>query len=336
LPVVEVPQLSIKDLTVTYGRDDYAVTPLDGFNLRITEGTLAVLLGPSGCGKTTLLSCLSGIQRPTSGVIRFGDVEVTSLERAELSTYRRHRVGIVFQAFNLVPSLDATENVMVPLRTSGKKRAEAKARALALLDQVGLSERAHHHPSSLSGGQQQRVAIARALALDPPLIVADEPTASLDHVQVEVVLRILRSLTARGRTVIVSTHDSRMIPLADQLVEMQPHIHPTGYRASVEEQYGAGDTIFEHESVGDRIYEIVEGTVEIVRKRPDGTEARLALLSSGDQFGEMGPLFDLPRSASARAASPVRVVAYTVEAFRTKYGGEHLMSLVGRSSRIVT
>src|SRR6516165_7703599 len=310
-----MPQLSIKDVTVTYGRDDYAVTPLDKFNLEVAEGTLAVLLGPSGSGKTTLLSCLSGIQRPTNGVIRFGDVEVTGLESGELGSYRRHTVGIVFQAFNLVPSLDATENVMVPLRTSGMKRAEARARALALLDQVGLSERAHHHPSSLSGGQQQRVAIARALALDPPLVVADEPTASLDHVQVEVVLRILRSLTSRGRTVIVSTHDNRMIPLADQLVEMQPHVHPTGDRASVDQDHGPGETIFEQDSVGDRIYEIVEGTVEIVRRRPDGTETRLALLSTGDQFGEMGPLFDLPRSASARATSSVRVVGYTVEAF---------------------
>ena len=331
-----MPQLSIKDVTVTYGRDDYAVTPLDKFNLEVAEGTLAVLLGPSGCGKTTLLSCLSGIQRPTNGVIRFGDVEVTGLERGELGTYRRHTVGIVFQAFNLVPSLDATENVIVPLRTSGMKGAAAKERALALLDQVGLRDRAHHHPSSLSGGQQQRVAIARALALDPPLIVADEPTASLDHVQVEVVLRILRRLTGRGRTVIVSTHDNRMIPLADQLVEMQPHVHPTDDRPAIDQHFGAGETIFEQESVGDRIYEITEGTVEIVRRRPDGTEGRLALLSPGDQFGEMGPLFDLPRSASARAASPLRVVAYTVDAFRAKYGGERLMSLVGRSSGSVT
>jgi putative ABC transport system ATP-binding protein len=127
-----------------------------------------------------------------------------------------------------------------------------------------------------------------------------------------------------------------MIPLADQLVEMQPHVHPTGDRASVDQDHGPGETIFEQDSVGDRIYEIVEGTVEIVRRRPDGTETRLALLSTGDQFGEMGPLFDLPRSASARATSSVRVVGYTVEAFRAKYGGEHLMSLVGRSTGVVT
>ncbi len=164
------------------------------------------------------------------------------------------------------------------------------------------------------------------------MIVADEPTASLDHTQVETVLRILRSLTARGHTVIVSTHDQRLIPLADQLLEMQPHVRPTAGGPSVDQQYCAGDAIFDQGSVGDRIYEIVEGTVEIVRGQPDGTETGLACLSVGDQFGEMGPLFDLPRSASARAVSHVRARAYTVDAFRARYGGAHLMAMVGRSS----
>jgi len=328
--------LSIKALNVTYGRGDCAVTPIDGLDLDVAAGTLAVLLGPSGCGKTTLLSCLSGIQQPSGGMIRFDDVEVTGLHGAELDAYRRHTVGIVFQAFNLVPSLDATENVMVPLRTAGVKRAEAKKRARALLDEVGLGDRVRHRPSNLSGGQQQRVAIACALAMDPPLIVADEPTASLDHTQVETVLRILRSLTARGHTVIVSTHDNRLIPLADQLLEMQPHVHPTAGGPRVDEHYCAGDVIFEQESVGDRIYDIVEGTVEIVRRGPDGTETRLACLSAGNQFGEMAPLFDLPRSASARATSRVRVLAYTVDAFRARYGGAHLIAMVGRNSVVAS
>jgi putative ABC transport system ATP-binding protein len=328
--------LTIKALNVTYGRGDCAVTPIDGLDLDVAAGTLAVLLGPSGCGKTTLLSCLSGIQQPSGGMIRFEDVEVTGLKGAELDAYRRHTVGIVFQAFNLVASLDATENVMVPLRTAGVNRAEAKARARELLDEVGLGDRARHHPSSLSGGQQQRVAIARALALDPPMIVADEPTASLDHSQVETVLRLLRSLTTRGHTVIVSTHDNRLIPLADQLLEMQPHVHPTAGGPRVDQHYEAGDLIFEQESVGDRIYEIVEGTVEIVRRRPDGTETLLACLSAGEHFGEMGPLFDLPRSATARAESRVRVLAYTVDAFRGRFGGAHLMAMVGRSSGAVS
>ena len=163
-------------------------------------------------------------------------------------------------------------------------------------------------------------------------MVADEPTASLDHVQVEVVLRILRSLTDRGRTLLVSTHDPRLIPLADQLIEMQPHAAPTPGGPAVEVTCAAGDVLFEQESVGDRIYEIVEGSIDITHDRPDGTFRVLATLGAGDQFGEMGPLFDLPRSATARATGPTRLTAYTVDGFRAKYGGAHLMDLVARTS----
>ncbi len=134
--------VSIKALNVTYGRGEGAVTPIDGLDLEVAAGTLAVLLGPSGCGKTTLLSCLSGIQQPTSGMIRFEDVEVTALQGAELDAYRRRMVGIVFQAFNLVASLDATENVMVPLRAAGVKRAEAKVRARAFARRGGSGSNA--------------------------------------------------------------------------------------------------------------------------------------------------------------------------------------------------
>ncbi|MBK5289063.1 MAG: ATP-binding cassette domain-containing protein [Acidimicrobiia bacterium] len=327
-----MPKLSIKRLTVRYGQGENAVTPLDGFTAEVEEGTLAVLLGPSGCGKTTLLSCVAGIQHPTDGTIAFGETEVTRLDSAGLNAYRSGTVGIVFQGFNLVPSLNALENVQVPLRATGVPRAESRTRAAALLDDVGLAERATHHPDGLSGGQQQRVAIARALALDPPLIVADEPTASLDHVQVEVVLRILRGLTDRGRTVIVSTHDNRLIPLADQLIEMQPHAAPTPGGPAIDVDCPAGEFVFEQESVGDRVYELIDGEIEIIHTRPDGTQQVLALLGPGDQFGEMGPLFDLPRSASARAVGPARLRAYTVEGFRSQFGAERLKALVARNS----
>jgi putative ABC transport system ATP-binding protein len=327
-----MPTLSIDQLTVRYGEGENAVTPLDRFSAAIPEGTLAVLLGPSGCGKTTLLSCVAGIQHPTAGTISFGDTVVTGLDAAGLNTYRSGTVGIVFQGFNLVPSLSAAENVGVPLRAAGVARARARERAAELLTDMGLGERVSHHPDQLSGGQQQRVAIARALALDPPLVVADEPTASLDHVQVEVVLRILRSLTDRGRTLLVSTHDPRLIPLADQLIEMQPHAAPTPGGPAVDVTCVAGDVLFEQGSVGDRIYEIVEGSIDITHDHPDGSFRVLATLGPGDQFGEMGPLFDLPRSASARATSPARLVAYTVDGFRAKYGGAHLMALVARTS----
>lgn len=325
-----MPSLQIDQLNVTYGRDDYAVMPIDGFDLTVEEGNLAVLLGPSGCGKTTLLSCLSGIQRPTSGSIKFGATEVTKLDSAGLAQYRRDTVGIVFQAFNLVPSLNAVENVMVPLRSHGVKRAAARHRAQELLTEVGLAERMHHHPGSLSGGQQQRVAIARALALNPPLIVADEPTASLDHVQVEVVLRILRGLTARGCTVIVSTHDNRLIPLADQLVEMRPDTQPSGIAAEARVHLDCGEVLFDQGSYGDRIYEILEGEMELLHVDTHGNERRLVTLGPGDQFGEMGPLFELPRSATARAATDCNVIAHSVESFRTKFGGQHIVEMIGR------
>lgn len=159
--------LRIKDLVVEYSRGEYAVRPIDGLSLDVSAGSLAILLGPSGCGKTTLLSCLGGILSPSAGRIEFGDVDLTKLDERELSVYRRNTVGIVFQAFNLVASLTALENVMVPLRAAKVPRNEARQRAEELLTRVGLADRMRHRPGDLSGGQQQRVAVARAIALDP-------------------------------------------------------------------------------------------------------------------------------------------------------------------------
>ncbi len=159
-----MPALVVDDLVVEYVHDGYAVRPLDGLSFSADPGELVVLLGPSGCGKTTLLSCLGGILTPTSGTITVGDTRVSSLSRRELDAYRREQIGFVFQAFNLIPSLTARENIAVPLMLTGQARPAALARADELLDLVGLADRAHHRPSKLSGGQQQRVAIARARA----------------------------------------------------------------------------------------------------------------------------------------------------------------------------
>ena len=172
--------LRIKDLVVEYSGSQETVRPIDGLSLDVPAGSLAILLGPSGCGKTTLLSCLGGILRPTAGRIEFGDIDLSALDTNALSDYRRNTVGIVFQAFNLVPSLTALENVMVPLRAARVPRPQARERAEELLARVGLKHRMSHRPGDLSGGQQQRVAVARAIALDPPLLIADEPTAHLD------------------------------------------------------------------------------------------------------------------------------------------------------------
>src|SRR5512133_2275177 len=177
--------LAIRDLVIEYSSGGYRVRPIDGLNLDAGSGELVLLLGASGCGKTTLLSVCAAILTPTSGSVRVGDTEVVGLKGAALTEYRRKTVGIVFQAFNLVPSLTAVENVMVPLRAAGMPRKQAKARAIELLERVDLGERLDHRPSGMSGGQQQRVAIARALAHDPPVLLADEPTAHLDYIQVE-------------------------------------------------------------------------------------------------------------------------------------------------------
>lgn len=319
--------LSIQNLVVEYSSGGTAVRPIDGLNLDVAAGSLAILLGPSGCGKTTLLSCLGGILRPQSGAIKFGDVDVTSLDARGLSKYRRETVGIVFQAFNLVPSLSALENVMVPMHAAGIPRRKARKRAEELLTRVGLQDRMTHHPRDLSGGQQQRVAVARAIALDPPLVLADEPTAHLDFIQVEEVLRIIRELASGDRIVVVATHDSRILPLADRIVELVPEFASTD-RPPETVSMEAGTVLFEQGTMGDLIYVVTEGELEIVRELAGGGEELLKVATPGDYFGEIGPLFHLPRSATVRAHTEATVIGYTVRAFRERLGAGGVRELI--------
>jgi putative ABC transport system ATP-binding protein len=319
--------LRIKDLVVEYSSDRYAVRPIDGLDLEVTAGSLAILLGPSGCGKTTLLSCLGGILSPTAGRIEFGDVEVTTLDHRGLAAYRRDTVGIVFQAFNLIPSLSAVENVMVPLRAAGHSRRAARERAEELLTRVGLRDRMGHRPGDLSGGQQQRVAVARAIALDPPLILADEPTAHLDFIQVEEVLRLIRELATGERVVVVATHDTRILPLADRVVEMVPQLISI-HREPETLSLTSGSVVFEQGSIGDLIYIVADGELEIVRELAAGGEELLKVAVPGDYFGEIGPLFGMPRSATVRARTNATVIGYTVRAFRERLGAAGVRDLI--------
>ena len=316
---MSVGDLSIQNLVVEYASGEDTVRPINGFDLDVAAGSLVILMGPSGCGKTTLLSCLGGILRPSSGAIKFGDVDVASLTARELSTYRRDTVGIVFQAFNLVPSLTALENVMVPLLAAGASRRAASKKAGQLLARVGLEERMSHRPGDLSGGQQQRVAVARAIALDPPLILADEPTAHLDFIQVEEVLRLIRELASGDRMVVVATHDSRILPLADRVVDLVPDFTSTDRPPDVVE-VAAGDVLFEQGTMGDLIYVVSEGELEIVRELAGGGEELLTVATRGEYFGEIGPLFHLPRSATVRARTDAKLIGYTVRAFRERLG----------------
>jgi len=319
--------LRIKELVVEYSSDRYAVRPIDGLDLEVTAGSLAILLGPSGCGKTTLLSCLGGILSPTAGSIEFGDVEVTTLDRRALAAYRRDTVGIVFQAFNLVASLSAVENVMVPLWAAGRSRRAARERAEELLTRVGLQDRMRHRPGDLSGGQQQRVAVARAIALDPPLILADEPTAHLDFIQVEEVLRLIRELATGERVVVVATHDTRILPLADRVVELVPQLISI-HRDPETVSLTSGSVLFEQGSIGDLIYIVSEGELEVVRELAAGGEELLKVAGPGDYFGEIGPLFGMPRSATVRARTDATVVGYTAQAFRQRLGAAGVRDLI--------
>ena len=313
--------LRISDLTIEYAQNGYAVRPIEALDVTAHDGELVILLGPSGSGKTTLLSCVAGLLTPTAGTVRVADLEVTSLQGAALAEYRRHHVGIVFQAFNLIPSLTARENVAAPLRLAGVRRKEAQHRAEHLLERVGLRERMHHRPSGLSGGQQQRVAIARALVHDPPLIVADEPTAHLDYVQVEGVLQLVRELAAPGRLVVVSTHDARFTPLADRVIDLAP-VDAELASAVRRVPLPAGATLFEQGDPSDLVYFVEEGAIEVFRRRIDGTEDVLSTVRPRDYFGELGPLLGLRRSAAARALEDSVLTGFGPREFSRWMGGE--------------
>ncbi|MGI9052416.1 MAG: ATP-binding cassette domain-containing protein [Ilumatobacteraceae bacterium] len=307
--------LDISELVVEYVSGGYTVRPIDNLNLRAERGELIVLLGPSGSGKTTLLSCLGGILRPTSGRIVVDDQEITTLGERELERYRRTTVGFVFQSFNLIPSLSARENVAVPLLLNGTSRREAVATADALLTRVGLADRLGHKPAQLSGGQQQRVAIARGLIRDPALLLADEPTANLDYISAEAVIALLRGLRDDGRLIVVSTHDSRLVPIADRVVRMAEDADPSDAEP-ITVSYTSGETIFRQGDRSDLVYTVESGEVDVIRVLADGGEELITTVGPGQYFGELGPMLGFPRSATVRARTDVELTAYGVRRFR--------------------
>ena len=275
-----------------------------------------LLLGASGCGKTTLLSALASLLRPASGSIRVGDVEVTELRGAALTAYRKRTVGVAYQSFNLVPSLTSLDNVAVAAWNTGASGQEGRARARAVLESLDLADRLKHRPADLSGGEQQRVAIARALCLDPPLLLADEPTAHLDEMQVEGVLRLLRDAARPGRVVVVATHDDRLLPLADRVVELTPRRQPV-HLEPVQVTLAKGEVLFAQGDAGDVAYVVDDGEVELVRERDDGTQEVVQRAGVGRYFGELAPLFGLRRTATARATTDTVVTAFTPHDLRT-------------------
>jgi putative ABC transport system ATP-binding protein len=211
------PVVSATDLTRRYGEGDTAVDALRGVSLNVRKGELTAVMGPSGSGKSTLMHILAGLDRPTSGEVTIAGTSISTLNDNELTKLRRKHIGFVFQFFNLLPMLDAEENVVLPLSIAGEK--PDKAWVDELLEQVGLADRRSHRPSELSGGQQQRVAIGRALVNKPTIIFADEPTGNLDSKTSGEILELLeRSVRELQQTIVMVTHEARAAAIADRVL----------------------------------------------------------------------------------------------------------------------
>ena len=213
--------LRARGLRKDYGKGEALVRAVNEVDLDVATGETLAVMGPSGCGKSTLLHLLGGLDRPSAGELWLNDRRTDRLSERALAGLRRGEIGFVFQAFHLMDELTARENIELPALLAGRSPREARRRALALLDRVGLADRADHLPSALSGGQRQRVAIARALVNDPLVVLADEPTGNLDSAATLDVLRLFEQLHASGLTLVIVTHDERVAATADRLVSMR-------------------------------------------------------------------------------------------------------------------
>lgn len=206
--------IQLREVSKTVKSGDQPLTILHPLTLDIPGGQFIAIVGPSGSGKSTLLGLIAGLDAPTSGAVLIDSVDITRLDEDTLARLRGEKIGFVFQFFHLIPSLTAYENIAVPMEIAGS--ADVRRRTDALLQEVGLTERAHHYPSQLSGGEQQRVALARALANAPPIVLADEPTGNLDTATGRHILELLREIhRARGTTIILVTHDAELAAIAD-------------------------------------------------------------------------------------------------------------------------
>jgi putative ABC transport system ATP-binding protein len=216
------PLVAIRGLTKYYVRGDQIIPVLVGINLDVYAGDYVALMGPSGSGKSTLLNLVAGIDKPSSGEIRVGGVDIAQLSDTDLAAWRSAHVGFIFQFYNLMPVLTAFDNVELPLLLTALSRRDRRERVAVALELVGLTDRMDHYPNELSGGQQQRVAIARALVSDPTIIVADEPTGDLDRGTAEEILGLLDRLNVEiGKTILMVTHDPKAAGKAHRVIQLE-------------------------------------------------------------------------------------------------------------------
>jgi putative ABC transport system ATP-binding protein len=215
-----VKVIEVNEITKTYGEGEATVYALAGVTTSVAQGEYVAIMGSSGSGKSTLMNIIGCLDVPSSGTYLLDGVDVSELNETQLALVRNRRIGFVFQSFNLIPRTSALANVELPLAYAGVKPKERRARALAALDLVGLSDRAEHDPNQLSGGQQQRVAIARALVTEPALLLADEPTGNLDSKSTSEILSILDSLNHDGRTIVMITHENDVAAHAHRVIHL--------------------------------------------------------------------------------------------------------------------
>jgi ABC-type lipoprotein export system ATPase subunit len=304
-------------------------TALKGVDLEINAGEFAAVIGKSGSGKSTLINMVTGIDRPTSGEVIVAGTPVHTLDEGATASWRGRSVGVVFQFFQLLPTLTLLENVMLPMDFCNvHPPAEREPRARALLDRVGLGSQAGKMPFELSGGQQQRVAIARALANDPPLVVADEPTGNLDSKTADQIFELFRELIAGGKTILMVTHDSdlarratRTVVVADgevvnqyvttalAMLDVDQFTQATAHLERA--RYQPGEYVIRQGDAADRFYVLVSGEVEVLLRHPAGQEIVVARLRPGAYFGEIAFLTHGARTASVRVTpdGPVEVMA---------------------------
>ncbi|MCK4383247.1 MAG: ABC transporter ATP-binding protein [Candidatus Lokiarchaeota archaeon] len=221
----EIKTSNLVILANNLGKDyeigDFIVRAVDDISLRIKESDFVIIKGPSGAGKTTLLNLIGGLDSPNKGVVYSSGVKITNLQEESLATFRLINVGFIFQNYNLISTLTAEENVMFPMKLAGMNLKEQRERALSLLKQIGLGDRREHLPFQLSAGEQQRVAIARALANDPPIILADEPTANLDKKTSLFIRDLFKDMKKDNKTIVVASHDDHLIELANRIITFE-------------------------------------------------------------------------------------------------------------------
>lgn len=312
-------------------------TALKGIDIEIDKGEFVGVIGRSGSGKSTLINMITGIDRPSSGEVLVGDTAVHKLNENQMARWRGRNLGIVFQFFQLLPTLSVIENVMLPMDFCNSfPLRERRKRALKLLEMVDMGEHAYKLPSAISGGQQQRVAIARALANDPPVVIADEPTGNLDSKSADAVFKLFSNLTDEGKTVVMVTHDSslarrvsRTIIIADGEVcnefvarampSLSPQLMLEVSRKAQTLTFPAGANVIQQGEMGDHFYIVTQGTAEVALKREGGTDVIAALMGPGQYFGEISLFSGTRTVASVRATpeAPVEVLALDSATFQS-------------------